>query len=66
MTMIRYSVRRHGYRRSAVRVAEAGPRCFACGSALLPIGPARGRGFCAECWERSCIAVADEELGGEA
>ena len=65
MVMIPYSVRRHGHRRWTARVEEAAPGCFACGCALS-IGPARGRGFCAECWERSRIAVAAEELGGEA
>jgi len=65
MTMIPYSVRRHGDRRSTAHVEGAAPSCFACGIALS-IGPARGRGFCPECWERSRIAVVDEELGGEA
>jgi len=65
MIMTPYSMRGHGHRRPTARVEEAAPRCFACGGALS-IGPARGRGFCAECWERSRIAVVDEELGGEA
>lgn len=47
------------------RAAGAPSRCFAC-SGLLSVGPARGRGFCAECWERSRLSVVDEELGGEA
>jgi hypothetical protein len=63
MIMIPFTMRRRGYRRSPARL-EAAP-CFACGAALS-IGPARGRGFCAECWQRSRIALADEELGGEA
>ena len=39
--------------------------CWAC-RARLSSGQAVVRfGFCRECWERSRLAFADEELGGE-
>ena len=63
--MISYftSVQRLGRGVQTLR-GEAIASCFTCGCTLT-IGPARRRGFCTECWERSRLAGDDIELGGE-
>jgi hypothetical protein len=65
MTPIPYASRRHVARCPSAIAVEIEPTCFSC-AGVLSLGPARARGFCADCWERARARVPAGELGGEA